>query len=249
MERLSAVVITLNETGNIAKCLAALQRVADEIIVVDSYSKDDTVQLAKANGATVIQRQFDGYGSQKAAGLAMAQHNWHMVIDADEVLSDELTAAILNLKNGEARGAYKMKRLTNYCGHWVRHGGWYPDEVLRLWWKGDAFQNEEALHEKVDARDNVEIKTLSGDLLHYSFPTINSHLQKVQDYTSKGAAVDIARGKTVSLLKLCCGPAWVFIVMYLLKSGWRDGFYGFVIAKISAFAAFVKYAKVRKGDT
>lgn len=246
MHKLSVIIITLNESANLDRCLRSLQGIADEVIVVDSYSADDTEEIALQYGAVFLQRKFSGYGSQKAAGLAKAKHDLLLVIDADEALSEELKQSMHSIKNQPTADAYELKRLTNYCGKWIRHGGWYPDLVMRLWKKGKAFQNEDALHEKIVANEGSVVAKLDGDLLHYSFPTLSSHLRKVEQYSESGARYDVERGKKVSLLKLLFGPIWVFLNSWIFKGGFLDGYYGYLIAKISAFAAFLKYAKIRE---
>lgn len=243
---ISAVIITLNEAENIARCIQSLQLVADEIVVLDSFSKDETVAIAKSLGATVLQHEFVGFGEQKIMAFAAASHDWILSVDADEALSEELQASILAIKEGPEFEAYSLSRLTNYCGKWIRHCGWYPDTLVRFWHKDSGHMKADKVHEGWELKAGVKTGKLQGDLYHYSFPTISAHLKKLELYSEMGARFDVSRGKKVSIIKLLFGPAWTFFGVFILKLGFLDGYYGWVIAKISAFASFAKYLKVRQ---
>lgn len=243
---LSAVLITLNEEKNIARCLESLRGVADEVIVLDSFSKDETALIAEKMGARVFQLAFTGYGEQKAAAIGYATHDWILSIDADEALSPELRDSILDIKKAPVADAYSFNRLTNYCGQWINHCGWYPDKLLRLINRKKARMTTDKVHEGFQLAPGAKEGFLKGDLLHYSFPTISAHLKKIEQYSEIGARFDVARGKKVSFLKLWLGPKWVFLQSYLLRAGFLDGYYGYIICKNSAFAAFAKYAKIRQ---
>lgn len=243
---ISAVIITLNEGKNIARCIESLLPVADEIVVLDSYSKDDTVEIAKRHGARVLQQAFTGYGEQKIKAFAAATHPWILSIDADEVLSPALQKSLLAIKDKADFDAYSVNRLTNYCGQWIRHCGWYPDSLVRFWHKDSGRMTANKVHEGWELNGNARVGKLQGDLYHYSFPTISSHLKKIEQYSEMGAQFDVARGKRVTMVKLLFGPTWTFISVYFLHLGFLDGYYGWVIAKNSAFASFAKYLKVRE---
>ena len=244
---LSAVIITRNEAQNIGRCLRSLQGLADEIIVVDSFSTDDTVAISESFGAKIYQHAFEGYGQQKARAVSLAAHQWVLNIDADEAVTPELAQHIREALRSPGHAAYRMPRLTNYCGAWIRHSGWYPEHVLRLWDKTRGYQNEDKVHERWVLNEPAgSIGTLKGDLLHYSFPTISSHLKKIEHYSEAGARFDVARGKRVSLLKLLVAPRLEFIKGFILKLGFLDGYYGYVICKNSAFASWAKYLKIRQ---
>lgn len=243
---LSAVIITLNEEHNIARCIRSLQGVADEILVVDSFSTDQTTAIATALGARVLQRPFEGYGNQKAFAEQAARHDWVLNIDADECLSDALRQSILAFKRQPSCAAYRVSILTNYCGAWIRHGGWYPNRRLRLWDRTLGRMSQDMVHEGWQPSDaGAAIGTLKGDLLHYSFPDISTHLRKIEHYSDTGARYDVARGRKASLLKIWLAPQWHFVVCYLLRGGFLDGYYGYVVCKNSAFAAYAKYTKIR----
>jgi glycosyltransferase involved in cell wall biosynthesis len=243
---ISAIIITYNEARNIARCIRALQDVADEIIVVDSFSDDDTVPIAESLGARAIRHRFEGYGEQKIAALAETQHDWILSIDADEELSTELRQSILEIKGRQEHDAYSFNFLTNYCGRWIRHSGWYPNPKMRFWNKQHGHMTADKVHEGWVLDPGTTTGFLKGDILHHSFPTISSHLKKIEQYSEFGARFDVARGKKVSLLKLLLAPKWTFISIFIFRAGFLDGYYGWVIAKNSAFAAFAKYLKIRQ---
>jgi glycosyltransferase involved in cell wall biosynthesis len=245
---LSIVIITYNEEMNLARCLASVQAVADEILVVDSSSTDGTAAIARQYDARVILHPFIGYGEQKNFATEQASHNWILSLDADEELTDKLRSHILQLKaNGlDAYNVYRTARLTNYCGKWIRHSGWYPDWQTRLYDRTKGRWKEQKVHEYWQATDNSDAKgVLKGDLLHYSFSSISDHVKKTERYTELAAQAAAENGKTASLLKIWGSPKWHFFSEYFIKLGFLDGFYGYVICRLSAYAAFIKYSKIR----
>lgn len=244
---LSAVIITHNEAHNIARCLVSLQGLADEVIVVDSFSADDTIDIAKGMGAKVYQHKFEGYGEQKALAVSYASHRWVLNVDGDEVVSDRLKAEILSAINKEEHAAYRFPFLTNYCGAWIKHCGWYPNPKVRLWDTAKGYMSKDKVHEGWVLNNSSDtIGNLTGDILHYSFPTISSHLKKIEQYSEFGARFDVARGKKVSLLKLALAPKWEFIKAFIIRLGFLDGYYGWVVCRNSAFASWAKYTKIRQ---
>jgi len=247
MIHISATIITYNEERNIARSIRSLQRVADEIIVVDSFSKDNTVAIAESLGASVIQHCFEGYGEQKHFAIKQAKYDWVLNIDADEALSPELEKSFLELKKGPQCDAYKFNILTNYCGKWIHHCGWYPKPKIRFWNKTRGHMTEDKVHEGW-VPDNKEaiVGHLTGDLHHYSYYTISDHIRKVEQYSEIGARFDVARGRKCSLLKLVLAPRWEFFAVFILRLGILDGYYGYVISKNSAYSSFAKYLKIRQ---
>jgi glycosyltransferase involved in cell wall biosynthesis len=242
---LSAVIITYNEESNIGRCLQSLVGIADEIIIVDSASTDNTCSIAEQYGATIIQHPFAGFAAQKNLAAQAATHNWVLSLDADEVLSEELKSAISQVKSNAAHDAYFLKRSTNFCGTFIRHGSWYPDKQCRLWdkTKGDW---QGTIHEKWRLFDTSrKYGTLSGDLLHYSFNSISDYLNMTERYTTLSAEEALQKGKNVSLLKLIFGPKLKFFQDYIIRLGFLDGYAGYVAYLLAANMAFVKYSKIR----
>lgn len=243
---LSAVIITYNEEKNIGRCLQSLVGIADEIIVVDSNSTDNTCEIAQQYGAKIVQHSFEGFAAQKNFAASVASNNWILSLDADEALGEELKSGILSIKNKSEFDAYFIKRQTNFCGKFIKHGSWYPDKQCRLWDKTKG-QWTGKIHEKWRL-DSVSGKygTLSGDLFHYSFNTISEYLQMADRYTTLSAEEAFEKGKNVSSLKLIFGPEIKFIQDYFLRFGFLDGYQGFVAYRLAAQMAFIKYSKIRE---
>ena len=217
------------------------------MIVVDSFSVDKTVSIAESLGAKVIQHAFEGYGEQKNVALAQSNYDWILSLDADEELSEDLRQSIVAIKGKEQHAVYQFPFLTNYCGKWIRHCGWYPNPKPRYWDKRRGHMTTDKVHEGwVLHNANDTIGDLKGDILHYSFPTISSHLKKIEQYSEIGARFDVERGKKVSLLKLLLAPKFAFLVQFIFRGGFLDGYYGYIVCRNSAFAAYAKYAKIRQ---
>ncbi len=243
---ISAVIITKNEERNIVRCLESLRGVADEIIVVDSFSSDKTIPICESKGVRIFQKPWMGYSETKNYGITLALYPFILSIDADEALSDELRKNIISLKKeGFALDAYKMSRLTNYCGKWIYHCGWYPDRKLRLF-KKEAGRWEGLIHEEVHLISDSTVGRVEGDILHYSYYSINEHIQQMIGFTDLMADEINKRGKTVSLSKMFFSPGIKFLKSYIINGGFRDGFYGLVICTLSSMATFLKYAKAHR---
>lgn len=244
MPAISAVIIARNEAGRIGACLASLQGVADEVLVLDSGSSDGTQALCRQWGATVVEPGWKGYSENKNLGIGMAVHPWVLSIDADESLSPELREAILSAKPA-LQGAYRFNRLTRYCGRWIRHGGWYPDAKIRLFPKASA-RWEGEVHEHLVLAPGTGITPLPGDLLHDSIRNTNEHLQRAVHYAGLAAEAMHRAGKKAGWFQLRLAPALRFLRMYVLKTGFMDGWQGYQLCRISAQSLFWRYAMLRE---
>ncbi|MFZ1692086.1 MAG: glycosyltransferase family 2 protein [Flavobacteriales bacterium] len=242
----SVVIITRNEERNIARCLESLHGVADEVIVVDAESTDATRAIAEAHGAQVHVRPWKGYSDQKNHANALASHDWILSLDADEVLSDALRDDLLRRKQEGFKGAYRLKRLTNYCGHWVRHGGWYPDAKVRLFPKDGTRWEGDHVHEELVLPHGCVITDLRGDLLHYSYHSVQDHVDRIERYSDLHARAMHERGRRAPLWKLWLAPAFKFVQCYGMLLGFLDGWAGWRIAVLSARAVRLKYSKLRE---
>lgn len=240
--RLSVVIITFNEARNIRRCLESLRNIADEVVVLDSHSTDDTEAICKEFGVRFFQQAFAGHIEQKNAAMALAQHPWILALDADEALSDELYASIKELKAHPSHDAFQMNRLTNFCGQWIRHGSWYPDRKIRLWKKSRGQWGGQNPHDKVELSEGSRVGALKGDLLHYSYYEPRDYVQRSEKYAHIAALAMLKEGKRGSLLQLMLSPAFRFWRDWLFKGGFRDGWNGFFIAIISAYSVLLKYA-------
>ncbi len=244
MHFLSAVIITFNEEANIGPCIESVRQVADEIIVLDSYSTDKTIEIARSLGAIIHQEKFRGYVGQKNFAMQLASFNYILSLDADETLDERLAASILEAKKKFAHKAYRANRCTNYCGHFIRHGLWYPDKKIRLFDRRVAKWGGLNPHDKILVQDGVEIKQLNGDILHYSFKTQDDLVWQNNRLSSIAAASLYANGKKSSWVKILVRPAWAFLNGYIFRRGFLDGVDGFTIAVNTAHQVFLKYSKL-----
>jgi glycosyltransferase involved in cell wall biosynthesis len=244
--RISAVIITFNEERNIERCLQSLEGVADEIVVVDSFSADRTVELCKTFNANILQHVFEGYMQQKKWACQQATSDFILSLDADEVLSPELRKSILEIKNNWLADGYSFNRLTNYMGKWIRHSGWYPDTKLRLWDRRKGNWAGINLHESVEMSPGSRVQKLSGDLLHYSYYSTKQHLDKINKYTEIAAREGLEKGKNTSMFIILVKSLWRFKRDYIFKLGFLDGSIGFKVCYLSAHTTFIKYMKMRE---
>ena len=245
--KISATIITLDEEANLGRCLESLRGVADEVVVLDSGSKDRTGEIARAAGAAFIHQPWLGYGPQKNAATDRAAHDWILSLDADEALSDELRASLLALKAREpAADAYEVNRLNWYCGRFLRHSGWYPDRKIRLWRRGAARWSDATIHETVEAAPDTRVARLRGDLLHYTCHTREQHLRTIETFTTLSAEALAREGRDVGAWRQLASPAAHFLRAYVLKLGFLDGVQGFHACRLSAYATWLKYEKLRR---
>lgn len=241
---LSVVLITRNESRHVLACLQSVA-FADEWIVVDAASEDDTREIAEAFGARVVRTDdWPGFGAQKSRALALARGRWVLSIDADERVSPELAASIRSAITRAVGGAsgYELERLSSFCGQWMRHGDWYPDRVLRLFRRDAGRFTDDLVHESV--RVNGPVARLRGDLLHETMADLDDALDKLNRY-SAGRAHDMRRaGKRGSLFGAMGHAAWTFVRGYLLKRGFLDGRLGLVLALHAAEGTYYRYLKL-----
>ena len=237
---LSVIIITHNEAGNIADCLASVA-FADEIVVLDSGSTDQTVALARAAGAVVhISANWPGFGPQKNRALAFAAGDWVLSLDADERVTPKLAAQIQKAMAGGSGLAYKLPRLTQFCGRWIHHCGWTPDHVLRLFMRGTARFSDDLVHERL-VLSQGKIKCLDSPLLHFSYPTQAHYWRKLEQYSQAWARQRQAMGQTTSMSRAALAGVVTFVRAYFFRLGFLDGAMGFAVCTMQAQAAFGKY--------
>lgn len=246
MREISAVIITKDEERNIERCLISLKGVADEIIVIDSFSTDKTADICNRLRVKFVENPFTDYAAQKNYGNSLTQFPYILSLDADEALSLELRKSIQKWKKVDGAEVLKVNRLTNFCGEWIKHGGWYPDAKYRLFDKTKARWAGEKVHEYLEIDKAAKKGKLEGDLLHYSFYSIEQHLSTINKFSTLKAEINFEKGKKSSLLKILTTPCFKFFKVYMLKGGFRDGWRGFVIAKNSAYSDFLKHSKLRQ---
>lgn len=246
MIKLSVVIITFNEEKNIGRCIDSVQDIADDIVVLDSFSTDKTEEICISKDVRFIKHKFDGHIEQKNRVITYAQNPYVLSLDADEALSEELKKSIIEVKNNWDYDSYNFNRLTNYCGKWIKHTGWYPDKKLRLWDSRKGKWGGINPHDKYEMENGTSTKFIKGDLLHYSYYSISEHIKQVDKFTDIGANELFKNNKKTSIVSLLAKTFWKFNRDYFFKLGVLDGYYGFVISVISMYATFIKHAKLRQ---
>lgn len=245
MVAISIVIITFNEERNIERCILSAQKVADEILVLDSFSTDATEEICKRHSVRFIQREWEGYSASKNFANQLASHDWILSLDADEALSDKLQVTLLEFKKQNQLCTMSFNRLTNYCGTWIKHSGWYPDKKIRLF-NRNTTQWHGILHEELSLPEKEKVHHVNLDILHYSYYTLQDHLNQIEKYTSIAAKDLYNRGKRPAFYKMYLNTWAKFVSHYLIHLGFLDGWAGFKIAWYSAYATYLKYKKARE---
>ena len=243
---LTVIIITNNEEKRIGATLEAARKVADEIIIADIGSTDNTRQIALLHNAKFYPHEWQGYGAQRNFAAGKATNNFILALDADEVLSNELINSINDEKaKGFPKELYSLNRLNNYYGAFVHHGLGYPDEPVRLYNRHNCKWNLRKVHETLDT-NGAKPALLSGKLLHYTTDSISEHIRKADAYTTLSAHQYFAEGKPdPGFTKMVLSPAMRFIKSYFLKQGFLDGWHGYILARMHAKNVFDKYAKLK----
>jgi glycosyltransferase involved in cell wall biosynthesis len=243
MTTVAAIVITYNEEENIVRCLASL-RWADEVIVVDSFSTDRTVELARSHGAAILSHAYDGEVPQRERGFAAAASDWVFWIDADEEVDAVLAAAIRRaVTSADADDGYEVARKASVLGKWIEHGGWFPDWQFRLARKTQIVAEYQEIHGGFTTRGTRG--RLDGILRHYTYRTIAEYLRKMNDQTSLHVSNKLRDNPDlrVGWTKIVLSPVSYFLRMFFVHRGYRDGFHGFVLAAYSALYTLLMYSK------
>ncbi|MCW8830058.1 MAG: glycosyltransferase family 2 protein [Gammaproteobacteria bacterium] len=252
MAKISACIISYNEEKKIEGCLKSLLPVADEIIIIDSLSSDNTLKIAEKYTGKIFHQKFMGHIEQKNLAVEKASHDWVISLDCDERLTEELQQSILTIKDQldeTDADAYCMARKTFYIYRWLNYC-WYPDIKTRLFNKNTAHWGGTNPHDRVITDGNNIVK-LKGDIQHYSFDTLSDHIQTIDKFTEIGADEIIRKNKRASIISPFTHAFWIFIKTYFIKRGFLDGFAGILVASLSCMHVFIKYSKViikRKQD-
>lgn len=244
--KLSTVLIVSNEASNLAACVRSVSW-ADECVVVEHGSMDNTLEIARGLGVSVSQTpDWPGFGAQKNRALNLAAGEWILSIDADERVSPELareiTDALQKASTGSQSVAFEIPRLTQFCGVWIRHCGWTPDYVLRLFKRGEAHFSDDWVHEKLQLmRPETTVVRLKNPLLHYSYPTPEHYWRKLQRYSQDWARERHAHGQTTTMSRAALAAMVAFFRSYVFRLGFLDGAMGFAVCTMQAQSAFGKY--------
>ncbi len=246
MTKISGVIISYNEEKHIGKCLASLQGIVDEIVVVDSFSTDSTKEICNRYNVRFFEHPFEGYVEQKNYALSLATNKYVLSLDADEELSEKLRESILQIKDNLVYDGYKFNRLTNYCGDWIKHSGWYPDSHIRLFnvtkgkWRGTN------PHDKFCLNPGTRIKRIKKDIIHWYCESFEEHIDKINRFSTIMATEYFKQGKKGGFLIASVHKWWRFFRTYFIGAGFLDGFRGHAACSISAYSSFLKYAKLSK---
>ncbi len=242
---ISVVIITYNEQDRLEPTLKSVADIASELIVVDSYSTDDTIKISKKYTKKVFQRKWINYSDQKNFANSKASFPWILSLDADERLSTELHGELLQLKNKEPESnGFSMPRQVFYLGRWIKHTVWYPDRKLCLFRKDKANWEGELVHERLVIEG--EIKKLKGAILHFTYSNIHEHLDQINASSDLAAQKLYAKQKKCGWGRLVLLPIFGFIRSYYFKAGILDGFAGFVVSVLHGYSIFLRYAKLRE---
>ena len=244
---ISVLIITLNEERNIGRAIESVQSFADEIIVLDSLSTDQTKSIVeKYDSVKLLERAWEGYSETKNYLHSLASYSYIFSLDADEAPDQEMQKYILEEKENRLSGVYTVNRLTNYCGKWIKHSGWYPDIKKRLFPADSALWDGAIVHEELIFDKDYPVHALNGHLQHYSYYDYADHKSRADKYSLLTAKKFHIQGKKASLLKPFLSGMMRFLSMYLLKLGFLDGKMGYKIASISARSNVLKYKELRR---
>ena len=242
--KISATVITFNEEKNIQRCLESLEGIVEEVIIVDSFSTDNTKKICEKFNIKFYEREFIGYSNQKNWAIEKAKYDIILAIDADEALDIKLKKSISNIKDKWKLNGYYFNRKTNYCGQWINFSGWYPNKQLRLFNKNKGSWNDNLVHEKVNFYKKTKIGYLNGNLLHYSFRSRKQHLQQIDRFSELKAEMLSRDGKNTNIIKIIFSPIIKFFSSFILKLGFLDGYFGFIICLFSAYSKYLCHIKL-----
>ena len=244
MIKISAVILTLNEERNILRCIESVKPLADEIIVMDSFSTDRTEEICRAAGVKFIQHKFAGYIEQKNWALDQAGFDYVLSLDADEEATAEMQQSVLAVKNNWQEDGYLFNRMTNYAGTWLKHGGVYPDRKLRLWNRTKGRWGGTNPHDEVKLSAGSKTRVLAGVLNHYSFDTPFDFYQQQEKFSTIAAKAMQSKGKKSSFGAALLRAHWRFLRDYFFKLGFLDGTAGYIVARTAAETTFSKYIKL-----
>lgn len=244
MQPLSTVMMVFNEEENIERCIRSVLPFSDEILVVDSFSTDNTVELAQQFGATVVQHHFEGYIEQKQYIINKAKFDLVFTIDADEEATQALQEEIFKIKQSKSRHHYFVNRLNKIGKKWIQHGGWHPDWKLRLFYKNEVKVIGEQPHDEIIATVSKKSKKFKGKLLHYSDVGISDRIQTLNKHSSSAANSLFKKSKKTNSIKILVKPMFRFFSEYVIKLGFMDGRWGYFLAKSNAQYVFWRELKL-----
>ncbi|HXX53481.1 MAG TPA: glycosyltransferase family 2 protein [Thermodesulfovibrionales bacterium] len=237
----SVVIVTKDEVRNIRDALESVREFED-VVVLDAFSADGTVEICREYTPRVFQKEWMGYARQKQAAVDLAKKEWVLILDADERVTAELKRELVVKITGGTYDGYYLPRKNFFLGKWIRHSGWWPDYTLRLFRREVSHVEYREVHEKVVVKGPVSY--LEGPVEHYSYRTIADYLRKMEHYSTLSADEFFRKKSALPLLSMVANPVHVFIKMFFLRQGFRDGMHGFILAGLYSCYTFLKYAKI-----
>ncbi len=236
--------MTFNEEDKIEQCISSVLTVSDEIIVLDSYSTDKTVAIAESLGAIIKSNSFLGYIAQRELSISFATNELVLALDADEYLSEELQIEIEAIKKNPVADVYYLNRLSSINNYWVKHGSWFPHRLIRLFKKSSIRCGGNPPHDKIEALENTKSRRLKGLLMHNCNDDIHDRMNTINKHSSIAAKYRFSQGKKSNYFKVLLKPIWKFFVEYFLRLGFLDGYYGFFLARSTAFYIYMRESKL-----
>lgn len=244
MHKLSTVIMTFNEEENIERCIQSVSHIADEVLVIDSFSTDQTVEIAESLGAAILKHEFEGYIEQRTICVANAKHDFILALDADEWLSEELQKEILELKNSKQGNAFSLNRLSRIGKHWIHHGTWHPQYILRLFMRDQIICSGKSPHDKIIPKNDVSVFKLKGKLFHQVNEDYFDRVTTINKHSSIAANTLQKENKRPSILRLVFKPLYRFINEYFFHLGLLDGRNGFFVCITAAYYVFLREMKL-----
>ena len=244
MNKISVAIITKNEEANIRACLESV-RWADDLVVVDSGSTDQTLQICREYPARIFVEEWKGFARQKNSAIAKTRHQWVLSLDADERIPLKLKEEIeKEINQDRPCNGYFIARKNFFAGRWIRHCGWFPDYNLRLFRKSRGRFQERAVHERVQIEGKAE--RLQNFLIHETYHSVGDFLQRMDRYSTLAAREMDQEGKQFRIFDLLFRPPFTFFQMYLIRLGFLEGYWGFLLSGLYSFYTFTKYSKLRE---
>jgi len=244
MHKLSTVIMTFNEEDKIERCIKSVLSVSDEVVLLDSFSTDKTVEIAQSLGARIVQHKFLGYIKQRELSISEASHDFILALDADEFLSESLAKEIKGLKESSKADAYYLNRSNAINNYFLKHGSWFPHRIIRLFFKDKVYCEGNPPHDRISAIKGATTAKLNGLLMHHCNEDIHDRVVTLNNHSTIAAKHRFKQGKKTNYFRILVKPTWKFVVEYFFRLGFLDGFYGYLMAKTTAQYIYLRESKL-----
>jgi len=244
MPKLSTVIMCFNEEDKIKRCIQSVNSISDEVMILDSYSTDKTVEIAESLGARIEFSEFKGYIKQRELSISMAKNDWVLALDADEYLSKELAEEIQSLLEDPKEDAYYLNRFNAINNYFLKHGSWFPHRIIRLFNRDKVYCGGNPPHDKIHTTQNATTDKLKALLMHHCNEDIHDRITTINNHSSQAAKYRFNQGMKSNYFRILIKPIWKFVVEYFLRFGFLDGFYGYLMAKTTAQYIYLRESKL-----